>query len=149
MKFSDRLNTFHEAAVPTDKVSSPLSFFMLFFNRLYTPFSDEQIDAIVEWALFAVQFEESNPERTQKALKLLKDLRIHLYDEKMKAMLDPHLDNIDGPSIKAKAEESSQNDKNVLPVAAIEKDESILFDTNTKSCDCYEYEQSGDCYCLD
>ena len=144
LKFSDRLDTFHSATAPTNLVSSPLMFFSIFFNRFYTPFNKEQIDLIVEWALFAVQFAESNPERTQKALKLLKELRTHLYAEKMKAMLDPHLDNIDAPSLKNK------NDKKKnLSVIVSQKDEPILFDTDTKPCDCYEYEQSGDCFCLD
>ena len=147
LKFSDRLDTFHKAAAPIDLVSSPLLFFSLFFNRHYTPFNKEQIDLIVEWALFSVQFVESNPQRTHKALNLLKELRSHLYDEKMKAMLDPHLDNIDGPALKAK--NKKKKDLKNLSVAASQKDEPILFDTNTKPCDCYEYEQSGDCSCLD
>lgn len=142
-KFNDHLNDYQKAVAPVNREGSPLSFFLVFFNRLYTPCCDDEIDLIVEWTLFTVQFEEANEKRTRQVIKFLEDLREYLYVEKCKAMLDPRLDNIDKPSLMSKEASSKQEED------SSKQEEPILYDTLTKPCDCLEYEKSGDCYCLD
>lgn len=125
--FNANLETYDTSIVPLDTARSPLTFFKTFFEPEFTPVNEEEIDILIEWSLFVVQFEEANENRTKEALKLLSELQDHLLTSKFAAMYDITLDNIDKPS----------------------EEQMILFDTNTKSCDCYEYEQSGDCHHFD
>ena len=143
--FSDRLNLFGESIAPTNLKHSAQTFFQKFFDYDYCPVNDEEIEMIVEWSLFAIQFEEANKERVRKALDLLIEVQDHLYTAKFKAMFDTvekqnKTCNVPKP-IEKKETEVAQN-------TAIVKNE-ILWDSDTKSCDCYEYEISGDCYHVD
>ena len=128
-KFSDRLKDYKESAFPHDEHSS-LTFFQKFYDRDYTPINDEELEEIVEWSLFAVQFKEANEERTKAVLEMLMKLKNHLYDEKMKSAYDPSLDNIDEPPFTFKVQNEDVS-------------------TASKACECYEYEVSGDCSHLD
>ena len=160
--FSDRLHLLGESIAPTNLENSCLTFFEKFFDYGHCLADDEEVETLVEWSLFVVQFKEANEERVRTVLDLLTEVREHLYNEELKALFFPELvklrketeisDNAqsekktnDSTSFVANSSKSQTKD---VEETKRSKDE-ILMDTDTKSCDCYEYEVSGDCSHVD
>ena len=166
--FSDRLLLLEKSIAPTNLETSCFLFFEKFFDYHYCPRSDEHIEEMVEWCLYSVQFSESNSTRVSDALKLLEEVQNHLYLSKLNAMFDMNLDTLDSPNHRFDGgptlndlfpkpeaiDEETQTVENESPEVAIRDGSGMLtkayFEfSDTKHCDCEDYEASGDCYHVD
>ena len=129
--FEDRLPTFDPSVVPIDKVNSGLTFFEKFTDPSFTCATNSDIEMLVEWCLLAVQFLDADKERMEMVLKLFEDLLTFYSPE----------NNVRG-----------YDEVDLVNNGIHDDDEGIDLtcdvDYNTKHCWCYEYEKSGDCYCL-
>ena len=72
-KFSER--QYDSSVFPFDLNRSGEIFFEKFFDLYYTPTTKSEVEVLLEWCLFTVQFSEGNVERTRDALSLLKRLK--------------------------------------------------------------------------
>ena len=168
-RFSDQLYLYAEEVAPVDREGSALIFFEKFFNDDYTPQSEVELEFIIEWLLFVVEFDEANEERTKKALDLLNDLYEYLCEFEPSASSSPQSndehdkDDDEGyggddetvccdcaaaeakRSIETNMDEVTKQDKQM----SLEKCAEYYHVSDTKHCDCYEYEMSGDCYHVD
>ena len=160
--FSDRLHLIGDCVAPKDLTASPNIFFQKFFDSDYTPQNEEEINAIVEWCMFAVQFEESSLARVNAAIELLKGIRDHLYHAKLAAMFDQTMDNLDKPlhrfdtlvdlkSLSLEDEDmlGEEQEEEKEKLAPLSSPNEVRKDYDSKPCDCDEYEASGDCYHAD
>lgn len=114
--FSNREEEYKDFQFPTDLSSSCQEFFNKLFDPAYTPGNNYDLDDLIEFIQFTVQFKEASPERINEALSLL--------DEVTQLMC-------------AKYEWLIPNNASFIEV-----------DRDTKPCDCFEYEMSGDCSCV-
>ena len=134
--FADRRIDNGAIVFPFSKSKSTLIFFEKFLNEEFVPSSHSDFLELIEWALYAVQFKEANEQRTLAALDLLTKVRSHLIA--VIPMTEVRFDKGDKVNkVKINFESKDNINFDAYP------------DTNTKHCDCYVYEVSGDCYCLD
>lgn len=134
-QFSDRLIKDVDNVYPTDLVNAGLMFFKSFLMG-ETPRENFK-DRMIEWCQMVVQFNETSPKRMELAFKFIGKVRnyIQMKTLKMKSCLkssmsSSHFDEIDS---------CAANKKDL--------DHEFYLGENTQSCDCFEYEISGDCYC--
>lgn len=101
---------------PIDFSNSCHEFFKKFFDVDYTPGNSYDLDELLEFIQYIVQFEEATPARVHNALDLMEEVT-QLMSVKFEWLMPK---NTSFPEI----------------------------DRDTKPCDCFEYEASGDCSCL-
>lgn len=109
-------------------------FLKLFLHPDYLPHRKADLKVIYEWSLFAVQFIEGNENHTRAALKLLKEIDDYIVGDEQCESKKECIE---------KNDVVSNTTKDVYLRAFDEVDYG-----DTKPCDCYEYEMSGDCYCV-
>ena len=119
-KYAHQESAFKSFDFPTDESNSCLLFFERIFSFGYSPLNKKELDELLTFAEMAVQFEKSSSERIEDALKLI-------YTT---AML-----------IETKREQVGIDYSELSCGTKVEKGD-------TKDCDCYEYEMSGDCSCV-
>ena len=147
-KFSE--HHYDSSVFPFDLKRSGQIFFEKFFDLYYTPATKIEIDMMLEWCLFVVQFSEANVERTKDALSLLKRLKECCVESTICKFEKPVVLNpID-------AVESKENEKRLSSdyvkrdlVATSQGFSDVTVDYDTKHCSCYTYKVSGDCACID
>lgn len=143
---------------PTNFNSSSFKFFEHFFNERH----DLNFEEMRTWCLTVVQFEEANEKRTVEAFKFLSDVNEYIEKKNGELIVKMKREAVEEREKKKTAHLQKKFEdewkarykrvgcdcaievKNVVPC------ESCLAVTNyrdTKSCDCYEYEMSGDCVC--
>ena len=167
--FKDRLLLFKESVAPTNLGTSCFLFFEKFFDSNFCPVCDEEIEEMVEWCLYSVQFTESNLTRISATLTVLTEVQNYLYVSKLNSMYNMSYDNLDSPvsrfdggpilndlvsQSKLTIDNETQTFENKNAEVTIKDGSGILtkayFDySDTKRCDCAEYEASGDCYHVD
>ena len=115
--FSERTQQFGKR-FPADLKGSCHKFFERLFDATCTPADDEQLDEIVDYVAFSVQFEEATSSRVTDALNLLDNVTELAKFRYQKVVKDG----------------SNTDVKNVNY-------------RDTKHCECVEYDMSGDCSC--
>ena len=122
LKFRSTLKTFDEFIRPCNRDTSIRTFFKKFYKPNFTPQSDAEIDQILEWMLYVIQFDEADLTRVAEGLKLLNQIQWHLRD------------------MKKNHDEAKKHAQTLAEWA-----ESQKRDVDAKWCACYEFEVSGNC----
>ena len=104
---------------PHDLSNSCLTFFEKLLHPCHTPANEEDLEKLLHHASFAVQYTEASPDRLNEVVELVQNVTNYLGIQNQNYVLH----NVRG------------------------YDEIDFRDT--KFCDCYEYEKSGDCSCID
>ena len=125
-----------EGIFPLNLEKSCIDFFKYFFDSFYVPQCDGEIHLLMDWAKIIVHFKNASKARTVAALSLLKAVQKWINQH-----FNAEVKDFDVPS---------------LEIYHVDDDDAVMIDLNkpapvfnAKSCDCYEYVVSGDCYCLD
>ena len=122
LSFANSVKTFDERIRPHDPDESAKLFFVKFFEGDFTPRSYEEVQQIVEWMLFAVQFDEAKQDRVIEALHLMRQLKLHLF------------------MMKARSDAKKKASQELLKWSEAQKR-----DVDAKYCSCFEFEISGNC----
>ena len=157
-KFSDRMLDNGAVVFPFSKAKSTLMFFQNFLNYDYCPINEAEMYELLEWSLLSVQFEEANKERTQEAMTLLKSIRDYIDDRLTQTrsscytLLDDFDIADDMNGVMKGSVGKDDDDMNGMMKRSVGKDEvdvGLMMENyrDTKHCDCFEYESSGDCHC--
>ena len=160
--FTERLKDYDNC--PTSIQSSTLKFFENFFDKRQTRLN---IQEMRNWCLNVVQFEEANEKRTVEAFKFLSDVKDYVEMKNAELIAKMREDAIEErqklelkmkktTDLKKKFEEEwklryeragcdcTVEVKNVMMCKSCL---AVVNYHDTKACDCYEYEVSGDCGC--
>lgn len=77
--FKERASLIFSDELPDEtKESGTLTFFERFLDNDCSPRTQSEHNEMIEWCLFAVQFEQGNVERMNEALKILYDVLIFI-----------------------------------------------------------------------
>ena len=159
--FAARLKDYDNC--PTNINSSTFKFFEYFFNERL----ELSIREMRTWCLTVVQFEEANEKRTVEAFKFLSDVKEYIEQKngelivKMKREAVEEREKTDMKMKKCADFKKKFEDewkaryRRVGCECSVEVQNVVLCESclavanyrDTKSCDCYEYQMSGDCGC--